>query len=119
MPDAATLPQALTDALPTIQAAIGPSVGASLDATAAARLARAGAIIAHRYAPGAPVEILTEAAIRVGGWLAESRPHAMSTKTAVPDGTSLETVYASPGTALRRSGARWLLSTYRVRRMSA
>ena len=68
---AVELPQSLEDALPTIVADIPALARGNLVPHAEARtqrIARAAMVKCYEYAPGAPEELLIEAATRLGGW---------------------------------------------------
>ena len=114
-----SLPAALEDELPTIEAAIGPAVHSALPADEhTTRVARSAALACCTYAPAAPVEVLVEAAIRAGGWMIGTAPHVRSKMIEFPDGTkrSVEGNVAMTANPLRHSGASALLAPYRVLR---
>ena len=67
------------------------------------------------YAPGAPDEVATEAAIRCGAYI-NTTPGVLGGIERIRSGTSVETRFRVIGSPLRRSGAMALLSPYRVRR---
>ena len=80
--------------------------------------AQAALCVVHEYAPGAPLILKREAAIRLAGWLLGSKPNATRSKLATPDGSNLELDFAmaATGNGLRASGASALLARYVVRR---
>ena len=117
MPDAAVLPEIFRDRLPLIIAAIPAHLaGTVANADTNMRHALAGMITAFTYAPEAPIEILTEAAIRIAAYTAAAPPHLAARKITVPDGSAIESTYRasmSPS-PLRHSGASGLLGPYRA-----
>ena len=115
-PTAAVLPASLEDELVNIVAAIHPSVHSALPSDAqTTRVARLAAIACYEFAPCAPLEVLTEAAIRMAGWMIGTAPHARSKSVAYPDGSSrnVEFNVAMTASAIRHSGASALLAPYR------
>ena len=115
-PTAAALPASLTGELATIEAGINPSVHSALPADGATtRIARLAAIACYAYAPAAPLEVLSEAAIRMGGWMVGTAPHVRSKSVTYPDGTarSVDGNVAMTANGLRHSGASALLAPYR------
>ena len=90
--------------------------GAAEDSdTAAALLAVASALV-EQYAPGAPVALQNEAAVRFAGYLAQSDFGAIPKESIGPRSVDYVTNHAS---AWRNSGAAMLLSRWRVRRAGA
>ena len=122
MAEPAALPAEVEALLAAVAAGIGPvlQTAGTRDAARDAALARVAMIQCYRYAPGAPAEILTEAATRMAGHLSAAPPHVSQKSLSSPDGTSLQAIFNNAGAsaAFRRSGARVLLSTYRVRRFA-
>ena len=117
--ETATLPAALEAELPNIVEAIHPAIHSALPADSqTTRVARLAAIAAFEYAPCAPLEVLSEASIRMAGWLIGSAPHAGQKSVTYPDGTSRDTRInvGMTASAIRHSGASALLAPYRVTR---
>ena len=115
-PTAAVLPQSLIDELPNVVAAIHPAVHSAVPADAqTTRVARSAMIACYEFAPCAPLELLVEAAIRMGGWQIGAAPHARARDIAYPDGTArkVEINVATTASPLRHSGASALLAPYR------
>ena len=70
-------------------------------------------------APRAPESIAREAAIRLGGWLADNRPHLAQHVVKDPTGTEITLVYANHAASAngaRHSGCFALLARYIQRR---
>ena len=114
--EAATLPAALEAELETITAAILPAIHSALPADAnTTRIARLAAIATFEYAPCAPLEVLVEAAIRMGGWMVGAAPHLREKAVTYPDATSRTVTVnvATTAAPLRHSGASALLAPYR------
>ena len=80
----------------------------------AERLLPVGQAMVARYAPDAPVEMRNEAIIRYAGYLAQTRQHGL-TKISVKD-IDIEFSERSHAAAFQHSGAKALLSPWRVRR---
>ena len=116
-PTAAVLPQSLEAVLMGITAAIHPATHSALPPDLqTTRVARLATIAAFEYAPAAPLEVLAEAAIRMGAWLIGSAPHAREKQVTYPDGTSrnVSINVGMTASAIRHSGASALLAPYRV-----
>ena len=102
--------------------------GRCLDASAGMRLPPAGtameiagAAVAFLVdvAPKAPEAIGREAAIRLGGWLLDNRPHVSEHEIDDPSGTKIRFRFnntAATANGWRVSGASALVSRYIVRR---
>ena len=87
--------------------------GASLGDDRAAALGEAASAQVERFAPDAPQASKNEAVIRLAGWLHGRRPQPLRTVTT----GSLTMDFGMPATsAFRSSGARSLLTPWRVRR---
>ena len=82
------------------------------------RVAEAVSAQIERYAPGAPDAIRTEALIRFASWIMLTPAAFVQEKVADPSGTTIDRMYANSGNGFRRSGARSLLSSWRIRRLS-
>ena len=70
-------------------------------------------------APKAPESIAREAAIRLGGWLLDNRPHLAQHVVRDPSGTEITIAYANhaaTANGFRHSGASALIARYVVRR---
>ena len=93
----------------------------SLTNTEIARVGAVAAALVEREAPGAPQAIRDEAVIRCAGWLIDARPALRSTKIASADGSSLEREFntSAHASAFRHSGAKALLSAWKIRRAGA
>ena len=82
----------------------------------------AGAALKACYAyaanPGIDLDVLREAAIRLGGAMLGDRPHVIASKEADPSGTAVELQFAGAATRnlMRSSGASAALSPFKVRR---
>ena len=122
MAEPAVLPAAVEALLAAVADGIGPvlQTAGTRDAARDAALARVAMISCFRYSPGAPAEVLIEAATRMAGHLSAAPPHVSQKSLSSPDGTSLQAIYNNAGAsaAFRRSGARVLLSSFRVRRFA-
>ena len=117
------LPQPIKDLLPFVAGDISGVVIGNTDQGATdprlQRIAQTALILAHRYAPSSPIEIMREAATRCAGYLAGTRPHVSRQNIASPSGTGIELEFltARGGTgALRASGGMSLLSGWKIRR---
>ena len=87
-----------------------------VDATRAAELLAAATPFIDRYAPRAPTAVKDEALLRVAGWMAQAPAGGQRSKEAGP----LRADYSPSATgAMRASGAKGLLSPWRVRRAGA
>ena len=86
-----------------------------------ARVGAAASALVEREAPGAPQPIRDEAVIRAAGWFLDARPAVRSTKIASADGTSYDREFntSSHAAGFRHSGAKALLSAWKVRRAGA
>ena len=115
-----TLPDDVAGLIPAVAAAaLGGVIGRDMPPDERTNAVAGAALCAvHDYAPGAPVALKREAAIRLSGWLLGAAPHATRRKTADPSGTSMEVDFhgMATGNALRASGASSLLARYVVRR---
>ena len=70
-------------------------------------------------APRAPESIAREAAVRLGGWLADNRPHLASHTVKDPSGTEITLTYANHAASangFRHSGALAHVARYIQRR---
>ena len=119
---ATDLPAALESAVPAIVAQLPAAIGstANRDTTRDTSLARVALLTCNRYAPDAPPELLCEAATRLAAWLAATPPHLSEKSITDPSGTAVDVKFtnAGAGAGFRRSGARVLLSPYRMRRFA-
>lgn len=113
------LPKSIQDLQNPVRDAIRGTVLGREESPGGAVEARA-AIVALRqcyeYAPGAHVDVIQEAAIRLAGWLIGTRPHARSQTAKDPSGEELSLDFLnSHATAngFRSSGASQLLARYR------
>ena len=87
-----------------------------LDATRAASVLAAVTALVEKYAPDGPEAVKDEATIRCAGWLAQSPAAAVRSET---EG-DVSTAFAPSMTgAMQASGAKGLLSPWRVRRAGA
>ena len=125
MTTAIALPSELETLVSMVVAGFGPALGlassASLpDANRQAVIARLALATGYRYAPDAPTEAHVEAATRMGGHLLGAPAHIASRAIGDPSGTTVDVAYLNAGAshAFRRSGARVLLSPWRIRRMT-
>ena len=125
MPAVAALPSELIAVVTQVVAGFGPSLGVSSSADLPNALrqdtvARLALATGYRYAPGAPLEVAVEAATRHGGYMLGVPAHVSRRSLADPTGTTVEVEYLNSGASngFRRSGARALLSMYRVRRVA-
>lgn len=119
----ADLPQQTRDLLPFVAGDISGVVLGNTDQGATDprlnRIAQSGLLLAYQYAPGAPIEIMREAATRCAGHIAGTRPHIGRQNVASPSGTGVELEFLAGrgGTgALRASGGMGLLSPFKIRR---
>ena len=96
----------------TITAAeLAAEIGADLPR--AERILAVAARMVLDYAPEAPVELLNEAIIRFGGYLAQSDFGTIRTETLGPKSVEYQLNHA---TAFRNCGAAMLLTRHKVRR---
>ena len=77
-------------------------------------LGMAAAELIQRYAPGAPQASKDEALVRYAGYLAQTRQHGLTKISA--GSVDLEFTERSHAAAFQHSGAKALLSPWRVRR---
>ncbi|MYI06798.1 MAG: hypothetical protein F4059_05645 [Gemmatimonadetes bacterium] len=75
----------------------------------------AASALVERYAPDAPAAVKNEAVIRTAAWLHARMPRTLHTATIGPMRMDVRERHYSPD-ALRNSGARALLSPWRLRR---
>ena len=87
---------------------------AKLDVEVAERLLPVGKAMVARYAPDAPVEMKNESLIRFCAYLSQTTHHGI-TKISVKD-IDIEFSERSHAAAFQHSGAKALLSPWRVRR---
>ena len=100
----------------TISAAdLATAIGASEDV--ATRLLAVVKAHVERYAPSAPSEVQTEAAIRFSGYLASAPGFGAYRKLEV--GSTTFEIPPTHGPAFRNSGAMALLSPWKIRRAGA
>ena len=122
VPASATAPLSpWPDAAPAVAAAVArlraAVQGAACDSDGrAAQLGAVASAMVEREAPGAPQAIRDEAVIRFAGYLAQSDFGAIRQETIGPMSTEYMT---SHGMAFRHSGAKALLSPWKVRRAGA
>ena len=90
--------------------------GAAEDSATAAQLLAVASALVEQYAPGAPVALQNEAAVRFAGYLAQSDFGAIPKESIGPRSVDYVTNHAN---AWRNSGAAMLLSRWRVRRAGA
>ena len=113
-----TLPGEVTAIIPTVSAALsGGILGREAPgSTRATALATVALRLCHEYAPDAPIDVLQEAGIRLGGWLLGRQPHVMARRVKDPSGTEIELTYRTAATSngLRESGASFALEPYRA-----
>ncbi len=96
---------------------ISPPAGAAL-----MEIAGAAIMFLLDVAPRTPESIGREAAIRMGAWLADNRPHVASHTVKDPSGTEITLQFANhaaTANGFRHSGASALVSRYIVRRGGA
>ena len=106
-------PDPAADAVARLKAAVG-SRG---DDEAMAALGEAAAAMVEREAPGAPQAVRDEAVIRLAGYWSQSDFGGVESETSVGNAT---TQYFRPAqSAFRYSGAKGMLSAWRVRRAGA
>ena len=114
------LPQAITDLVPVIAAAItGTILGRERSASdRLLAIAEAAVCEVYQYAPAAPLAILRESSIRYAGWIAGSRPHVTASSTKDPSGIGLPLNFNAlpPRTA---SGPAGQAQCYRATRCAA
>ena len=89
--------------------------GSSLTDDRAAALGETASALVERFAPDAPGAIKNEAVIRVAGWMHAREPKPMQGITVGGMRLDFRERFFSPD-ALRNSGARPLLTPWRVRR---
>ena len=82
-----------------------------------AELGEAAAAVIEEYAPGAPQAVKDEAAIRYVGYIAQAPPGSIQ-KIGLPD-IDVEFRQAPPASAFQLSGARALLTRWKIRRAGA
>lgn len=113
-----TLPSEVTAIIPTVATELRAGIlGANTPGdTRSTALATVALRLCHDYAPAAPIDVLQEAGIRLGGWLLGRQPHVMARRVKDPSGTEMELTYRMAATAngLRESGASFLLDSFRA-----
>ena len=107
----------MTAQRPAATACIKASIagGASLTDDRAAALGETASELIERFAPDAPQAVRNEATIRVAGWMNAREPKPMQGITVGGMRLDFRERFFSPD-ALRNSGARSLLTPWRVRR---
>ena len=89
----------------------------SADDETISELGEVAASVISEYAPGAPQAVKDEAAIRYVGYIAQAPPGAIQ-KIVLPD-IDIEFRQAPPASAFQLSGARALLTRWKIRRAGA
>ena len=116
------LPQEVKDLATAVRSQAGPVIGSAvMTDTRTMDVAKAALLTVHDYAPGAPVELLQEAAVRLSGWMLASNPGMNRKDITDPSGAALALDFGGGMTrnGLRQSGASALLSRYVIRRAGA
>ena len=109
--------RSMTSQRPAAVACIRASIagGANLSDDRAAALGEAASELIERFAPDAPGAIKSESVIRVAGWMNAREPKPLQGATIGGMRLDFRERFYSPD-ALRNSGARSLLTPWRVRR---
>ena len=107
----------MTTQRPAAIACIKASIagGADLTDDRAAALGEAASAVVERFAPDAPGAIKNEAVIRVAGWMHSRRPNPLQAISTGELRMDFRERFYSPD-AMRNSGARALLTPWRIRR---